>query len=52
MLYYFVKLLQYLKRVEPMLDEERLLYQMGMSIEQVDKVMEEYENANILIQKL
>lgn len=51
MMYYFIRLLQYLKRVEPMLNEERLLYQMGMSIEQVNKVMEEYENANILIQK-
>lgn len=51
MLYYFIRLLQYLKRVEPMLDEEQLLYQMGMSIEQVDKVLKEYDDANILIQK-
>lgn len=51
-MYYFVRLLQYLKRVEPMLNEERLLYQMGMPIELVEQVMEEYENANILIQKL
>ena len=52
MMYYFIRLLQYLKRVEPMLNEERLLYQMGMPIEVVEQVMEEYENANILIQKL
>lgn len=52
MMYYFVKLLQYLKRVEPHLNEEHLLYQMGMSIEQVEKVMKEYEDANILIQRL
>lgn len=51
MLEYFVKTLQYLKRVEPMLNERRFLKEIGMSKEQIEKVMEVY-NADIRVQKL
>lgn len=51
MLAYFVRLLQYVKTIEPNLDARRLLKDIGMHFEQVEKVMEEYDYANILIQK-
>ena len=51
MLEYFVKLLSYLKRVEPHLNEQRLLKELGMSKEQIEKVMEVY-NADIRVQEL
>lgn len=51
MLEYFVKLLSYLKRVEPYLNEQRLLKELGMSKEQIEKVMEVY-NADIRVQEL
>ena len=52
MLKYFIRLLQYLKRVEPHLNERRLLRDLGMNDEQVKKVMEEYNNADIRTQEL
>ena len=52
MLEYFIKTLQYLKRVEPMLNERRFLAELGMTKEQINKVMEEYNNANIRVQEL
>lgn len=51
MICYFVKLLRYVKTIEPMLNERRLLADLGMSKEQIEKVMEVYNNANILIQE-
>ena len=51
MICYFVKLLRYVKTIEPMLNERRLLADLGMSKEQIEKVMEVYNNANLLIQE-
>jgi hypothetical protein len=50
MLEYFIKTLQYLKRVEPYLNERRFLKEIGMSKEQIEKVMEVY-NADIRVQE-
>lgn len=52
MLEYFIKTLQYLKRVEPMLNERRFLFELGMNEKQVNKIMEEYNYANIRVQEL
>lgn len=50
MLNYFVELLKYLKMVEPHTNERRLLAEIGMNKEQIEKVMEVY-NANIRVQE-
>ena len=52
MLEYFIKTLQYLKRVEPYLNERRFLAEIGMTKEQINKFMEAYDNANIRVQEL
>lgn len=52
MLEYFIKTLQYLKRVEPHLNERRFLASIGMNQAQINKVMEAYNNANIRVQEL
>jgi hypothetical protein len=51
MLNYFVELLKYTKLIEPHLNERRLLSDLGMSKEQIEKVMEVYDNANIRVQE-
>lgn len=51
MICYFVKLLRYVKTIEPMLNERRLLADLGMNEKQIEKVMEVYNNANIHIQE-
>ena len=50
MIWYFVQLLRYVKAIEPFLDEERLLADLGMNEKQIQKVMEVYNNDNILLQ--
>jgi hypothetical protein len=51
MLTYFVELLKYTKLIEPHLNERRLLSDLGMSKEQIEKVMGVYNNANIRVQE-
>ena len=51
MLEYFVRLLRHVKVIEPCLNERRLLRDLGMVFDEIEKVMEVYENANILLQE-
>lgn len=51
MLNYFIELLKYTKTLDPMLNERVLLSDIGMTNEQIEKVMEEYDNATIRVQE-
>lgn len=51
MLNYFIELLKYTKTLDPMLNERVLLRDIGMTNEQIEKVMEEYDNATIRVQE-
>lgn len=50
MLNYFIELLKYTKMLDPMLNERVLLKDIGMTDEQIEKVMGVY-NANIRVQE-
>lgn len=50
MLKYLVKTLRYLKLVEPTLNERKFLAHIGMSKEQIEMAIKEYNNADIHIQ--
>lgn len=50
MLNYFIELLKYTKMLDPMLNERVLLKDIGMTDEQIEKVMVVYD-ANIRVQE-
>lgn len=51
MMCYFIRLLQYVKVVDPCVNEIMLLTELGMTSAQIEKVMEEYKSANFYTQE-